>query len=106
MGKISISKTKDKPRYVKPDTQNGKGNSHKVQEVQKIPRRINPWKNTLRHSFFPDTYETFSRTNWHMMGHNERLSKFKKIEIISRQHCEIGSQLSEKKLKNTQTHGD
>jgi len=24
MGKISISKTKDKPRYVKPDTQNGK----------------------------------------------------------------------------------
>ena len=39
-----------------------------------------------------------------MMGHNERLSKFKKIEIISRQHCEIGSQLSEKKTeKHTNT---
>ena len=68
---------------------------NQVQEVQRVPYRINPRRNTPRHILiklktkhkeeytFSSTHGTFSRIN-HILDHKSNLSKFKKIEIISR----------------------
>ena len=39
--------------------------------------------NAKEYTFFSSAYGTFSRTD-HILGHRSNLSKFKKIEIISR----------------------
>ena len=46
-----------------------------------IFRKFHP--NTEEHTFFSSGHGTFSRID-HILGHKSNLSKFKKIEIISR----------------------
>ena len=66
--------------------------------------------NAEEYTFFSSAHGTFSRID-HILGHKSNLSKFKKIEIISSissepQCYETRYQLQEKKLQETQTHGD
>ena len=62
-----------------------------------------------KYTFFSNAHGTFSKLD-HMIGHRTGLSKLKKIEIISRIFCDhegliLETNLKEKNLKNTQTHG-
>ena len=60
--------------------------------------------------FFPSAHGKFSRID-HLLGRKARLSKFKKIEIISSifsDHDAMRLEINykKKKLQKTQTHGD
>ena len=59
--------------------------------------------NAEEYTFFSRAHGTFSRLD-HILGHKSNLSKFKKIEIVSKhllqpQHYEIRYQLQEKNCK-------
>ena len=52
-------------------------------DLNDIFRTFHP--NAEEYTFFLSTHGTFSRID-HILGHKSNLSKFKKIEIISRPH--------------------
>ena len=63
-----------------------------------------------KYTFFSKAHATFSKTD-HMIGHKTNLKKFKKIKIISsilsdHKGLKLKTNLKEKKLKNTQIHGE
>ena len=66
--------------------------------------------NAEEYTFFSSAHGTFSRIN-HILGHKSNLSKFKKIEIISsifsnHNAMRLDINYKEKKLQETQAHGD
>ena len=63
-----------------------------------------------KHTFFSNLHGIFSKID-HMIGHKTNLKKFKKIKIISsilsdHKGLKLKTNLKEKKLKNTQIHGE
>ena len=62
-----------------------------------------------KYTFFSNAHGTFSKID-HMIEHKTSLNKFKKIEISSifsvHKGLNLETNLEEKKLKNTQAHGD
>ena len=65
--------------------------------------------NGEEYTFFSSAHETFSRI-YHILGHKSNLSKFKKVEIVSRifsDHNSMRLDINYRgKLRKTQTHGD
>ena len=66
--------------------------------------------NAEEYTFFSSVHVTFSRIN-HILGHKSNLSKFKKIEIVSsifsnHNAMRLDINYKEKKLQETQAHGD
>ena len=78
-------------------------------DLTDIFRTFHP--NAEEYTFFSRAHGTFSRID-HILGHKSRLSKLKKIEIvssISSNHNEMRLDVNtkkKKKLQETQTHGD
>ena len=63
--------------------------------------------NAEEYTFFSSAHETFSRID-HILGHKSRLSKFKKIEIVSRIFLDhnvmrLDINYKEKTVRNTNT---
>ena len=65
--------------------------------------------NAEEYTFFSSTHETFSRID-HVRGHKSKVSKFKKIEIISSIFSDYNAMRlyidCKKKSVKKQTHGD
>ena len=66
--------------------------------------------NADKYTFFSSAHGTFSRIDY-ILGHKSSLSKFKRIEIISSVFSDYNTMTldinyKEKKLEETQTHGD
>ena len=66
--------------------------------------------NAEEHTSFSSAHGTFSKID-HILGHKSNLSKFKKIEIISsifsnHNAMRLDINYKEKKLQETQAHGD